>query len=262
MNFTMWSWGHYLFIVSPFILFFILNHFTKHKTLDQKLKIGVYFSVLAIIILILRNVEIWIRDDYKFSSELIPLQICHFANFVLLFAFLKNNQKLFALSFCLNLPAALMAIVFANSLSNYESILNFRAAAYILGHILIVSLTLWAVFAYLVHLNKKIVLKTLLLMFILYLGSLIVSNILLMFGYSSNYFYVMAPERGTPLETFYALGKTYQFLGFKVNPVYLLLTGVLGIGVVFIFYKLYEWIMFLIFEEKIEKSKQIAHAKE
>jgi len=105
--------------------------------------------------LIARNIEIFIVDGYKFSGELLPLQICHFANFILLYAFLKRDQSFFALAFCLNLPAALLSIVYANSLTNYETMCSIRAQAYLWGHMLIVGITFWAYLVNIIKIDRK-----------------------------------------------------------------------------------------------------------
>ncbi len=241
MTFQMWSWFHYLFIASPFIFAVILFFVFKKKTYEEKRKIGVILSIIAIIILILRNIEIYVKSGYIPNEELIPLQICHFANFVLLFAFLKDNKVLFALAFCLNLPAAMMSIIFANSLENYSTLLNFRGMAYLWGHMLIVAMTLWAVANGFVKITKKTLGQTMVLMMILYLVGLVVNNIFnTLFGFNANYFYTLKPENGTPLELFFNWGKMYVIGWFKVNPIYMILTSLLGGIIVFGFYGLYK----------------------
>lgn len=238
MTFTMWSFGHYLFMVSPIILTIILMIATKKQSMEQKRRLGIILSVVAILILILRNVEIWVKGGYAFNAELVPLQICHFANFVLLIAFWKDSKPLFGFALLLNLPAAMMSIVFANSLTNYATILTFRGMAYIFGHILIVSLTLYAYFSHFIVLNKTILKKTLGIVFTLYAGSVFINNLFrIIFLQESNYFYTFKPEDGTPLEIFFRLGHNYTIFGdFQVNPLYLLMTAVLGFMVMMIVY--------------------------
>ena len=241
MTFQMWSWFHYLFIASPFIFAILLFFVFKKKTYEEKRKIGVILSIIAIIILILRNIEIYVKSGYIPNEELIPLQICHFANFVLLFAFLKDNKVLFALAFCLNLPAAMMSIIFANGLENYSTLLNFRGMAYLWGHMLIVAMTLWAVASGFVKITKKTLGQTMVLMVILYIVGLVINNIFnTLFGFHANYFYTLKPENGTPLELFFNWGKMYVIGWFKVNPIYMILTSLLGGIIVFGFYGLYK----------------------
>ena len=248
MTFQMWSIFHYLFIASPFILAVIFFVVFKSKTYEEKRKIGIILSIIAIVVLLLRNIEILVKNNYIPNEELIPLQICHFANFVLLFAFLKDNKVLFALAFCLNLPAAMMSIIFANSLENYATLFSFRAMAYLWGHLLIVAITLWAVASGFVKITKQTLVKTMGLMVILYLFALIINNVFnVLFGFNANYFYTISPESGTPLELFFNWGKTYLIGWFKVNPLYMLLTSILGGIVVLGFFGLYKTV-----EPKIE----------
>lgn len=248
MTFQMWSFFHYFFIASPFIFAIILYFVFKNKSYEEKRKIGVILSIIAIIILVLRNIEIYVKNGYVPNEELIPLQICHFANFVLLFAFLKDHKVLFALAFCLNLPAAMMSIIFANGLENYSTLLNFRGMAYLWGHMLIVSMTLWAVASGFVKITKKTLGKTMLLMVMLYLVGLVINNIFnALFGFHANYFYTLKPENGTPLELFFNWGRMYVIGWFKVNPLYMILTSLLGGVIVFGFYGLYK-----VFEPKIQ----------
>lgn len=239
MKFEMWSVLHIIFIVSPIVFSTILYLLTKGRSKESLYKVGFYLSLFAIVLLIARNIEIFIVNDFKISGELIPLQICHFANFVLLYAFWKKDQSFFALAFCLNLPAAILSIIYANSLTNYATILTIRAQVYLWGHMLIVGITLWALLVDLIKINKTTLLKTLRLMIFLYLGAILINNLLSVVKIESNYFYTKLPENGTPLEMFYKLGSTNSFGFFEINFVYILLTALLGMFVVLIFYLIY-----------------------
>lgn len=233
----MWSFGHYLFMISPVILAVLLIYLMRNKTYEQRRKLGVYLSVLAIIVLLLRNIEIFIVRDYAFDFELVPLQICHFANFVLLFAFMKDSKPLFAFALLLNLPAAMMSIVFANSLTHYATLVSFRAFAYLFGHILIVSITLFAYYFGFAKLDKVTLKKTFTIVGILYLSSIVINNLFRLFlGQESNYFYTFKPEDGTPLEMFFNLGQNISIGEFMLNPIYLILTSILGFIVMMIVY--------------------------
>lgn len=241
MTFEMWSPLHYFYMASPFILFFILLIISKKYNDEQKRLMGIILSLIAVLLLVLRNVEIYL--DRGMDAELIPLQICHFANFVMLFAFLFKNNTLFALSFLLNLPAAYTSIIFANSLSNYDSILNFRGVAYFFGHMMIVSIVLWAYFIGFIKINKKVFFKTLTMMAILFVIAHLVNNTLMYFDLTPNYFYSIYPEGGTPLELFYNWGTNYQFTYFEINPIYLVLSAIFGGIVVVIFYGIYKLLL-------------------
>ncbi len=236
MTFQMWSVFHIIFIASPFILAAVLYFLTKNKKEETNIKIGIIMSIVCIIILILRNIEIYTVRQ-KINPELIPFQICHFANFILLLAFLKRSNTLFVMAFAFNLPAAIMSIVFANSLENYATILNFRGFAYIVGHMLIVSLTIWAFLLGFVKITKKEVLQSSYIIMALFLISIPINNLFnyLMPDYSSNYFYTLVPEGGTPLELFYNLGKEITILKISFNPIYIVLTMAIGLVVFLLF---------------------------
>lgn len=236
--FKMWGTLHIIFIISPFIFTILFHFLSRNLNFKQKRKVGILLSSIAILLLLLRNIEIFVLGNYKFDPEIIPFQICHFANFVLFFAFLYNNKVLFTLSFCLNLPAAFLSIIFADSLTNYVTLISFRAQAYLWGHMLIVSITLWALFNDFIKI--KTLIKTLNLTIILFIVSVPVNNIIyLLSNKPANYFYSLEPEEGTPLELFYSLGKNIKFLKMEFNPVYLLLLMIVGILVVFLFLIIY-----------------------
>ena len=54
MRFTMWSWFHIIYLISPFIFFLILFLLTKNKSTKQKRLIGIVLSIVAVVLL-LRN---------------------------------------------------------------------------------------------------------------------------------------------------------------------------------------------------------------
>ena len=239
MTFTMWSIGHWLFIASPVIFAYILHFTTKRQSHGQKQRVGILLMGFAVLLLLLRNAEIWINKDFAFHYEIIPLQICHFANFVLLYAFWKNDKTFFAFAFTLNLPAAYASIIFANGLENYETLLTYRGVAYILGHMLIVSMTLYAYWNGFVSLSQRILFRLFKLLVPLYIIAHFINNIFLaLLDQRANYFYTLTPEAGTPLEWFYEMGATFTFGSFEINPGYLILTGLLATALIFGLYAL------------------------
>ena len=223
MTFTMWSFGHIVFMLSPIVLTIILNYFTKGKDQEKKRKIGLYLSWFAVLVLLLRNIEIWVRKDFAFDHEMLPLQVCHFANFVLVYAFWKKSDVAFSLAFTLNLLAAMVSIIFADSLANYSSIINFRAFAYIVGHILIVVITAWAFINDFIKIKPKTLIKTIYFVEGMIISSVLINNLMyVVYGKYSNYFYSEHPEKGTPLEWFFNLGEEYIYGSFKINYVYVI----------------------------------------
>lgn len=238
MTFTMWSLGHYLFLITPFVGIILLYQLTKSYDQKKNRRIGLILSIVAVMILILRNIEIFVYSGYAFDVEILPLQVCHFANIVLLLAFLSKKQSLFNFALLLNLPAAFVSILFANSLANYSTILTFRGFAYIFGHILLVVIPVWAYMVGFIKLNKKTLIETIKIVSILYLVSIMINNVIyLLFGQYANYFYTLKPENGTPLEMFYDLGQTVVLSnGFKFNILYLILTGLFGLVIMIVLY--------------------------
>ncbi len=239
MKFHLWSFLHYFMIISPFIIAYILYIAYKDKSEDSKRKIGLFLVLFSILLLLFRNIEIFIIQGFIFSPELIPLQICHFANFVLLFAFYKRDDTLFGLAFLFNLPLAYLSLLFADGLEHYSSILNFRGVAYILGHMLIVIITLYAYFSGFIHNTLKKYFQVAKLVTLLYIISSVVNNIFrLLFNSPSNYFYTEHPEPGTPLEYFYSLGNVVEIGVFRINIIYMIAILLFGYITVYLFYLL------------------------
>ncbi len=238
MTFTMWSFGHYLFLASPFILLVILQYVSKNFSYEQKRKVGLILSYIMITLLILRNIEIWYHGR-SWTPEYFPFQVCHFANFVLLYAFLKESKVAFSLAFNLNLLAAFLSIVFADGLAHYSTILNFRGLAYIAGHALIVTTTLYAFINGFIVLKLKDYMNTLYAVLVLYVLSVPLNNMWIWIrNKPANYFYSLTYEGGTPLESLYYLngGKVSTILGLEVNVSYFFAMILVGFTITFIFF--------------------------
>lgn len=242
MKFEMWSWVHIVFMISPVVFIILFQLLSKNKDSKFKRKLGVIVSIIAIVILVLRNIEILFKENNRALAfaEVIPLQICHLANFFLLYAFLSNKKKIFSLLFVFFLPAAIVAILFANGLTNYASIINFRGAAYLFGHSLIVSLVIYAFINDFIVISYKTLLKSLGMLVGFYVIIHIINNLLHYANLDPNYFYSIRPERGTPLSIFYNWGNSVtgiiRFGKFETNPLYLLSLCGLGIVVGHLFY--------------------------
>lgn len=239
MTFAMWSFGHWVFIASPVLFAIFLHTVLKQRPFEEKRRMGILLMGFAVLLLILRNIEIWINKGFILHFEIIPFQICHFANFVLLYAYWKNDRTFFAFAFTLNLPAAYASIIFANGLENYATLLTYRGVAYILGHMLIVSLTLFAYWNGFVKLSQRTLVNLFKLLVPLYIIAHFINNLFLaLLDQRANYFYTLDPEKGTPLEWFHDMGRTHMFGSFETNPFYLILTGVLAAGVILGLYAL------------------------
>lgn len=241
MKFYMWSFGHILFILSPFIMAAVLYFLTKKASPKTNRLVGIILSVIAVLLLIARNLEIFVKSGYKIQPEIIPFQICHFANFILLFSFVLNNKTLSTVAFCFNLPFAMLSIIFADSLENYQTILTWRGMAYIFGHMLIVSITLWALLTDQIKITKKSFINSIIMIVCLFVFSVPINNLFnkLMPDFTSNYFYSLEPEGGTPLELYYNWGKEMVIFGLKVNLLYIFLSALLGVVILYVFRLIY-----------------------
>jgi hypothetical protein len=226
-------------MIGPFIITFIMNFILKNKSYQTKRLVGIYLSILAILLLLARNIEIFVLSGFKMDYEIIPLQICHFANFVLLYAFWKKSDTAFGLAFLFNLPLACLSLIFADGLENYANILTFRGQAYIFGHMLIVLITLFAYINGFIRLNIKKYVSVSVLITTLYVLSLFINNIFrIAFDLNAHYFYTQHPESGTPLEFFFDLGKISNIGNFEVNVIYMISLIIFGYLVTFIIYLL------------------------
>ncbi|MEC9484378.1 MAG: hypothetical protein UMR38_00710 [Candidatus Izemoplasma sp.] len=237
MTFMMWSPLHIFMIISPVLLIIILYQLTKDNGKEENRRVGIILSTILVGLLVLRNIEIWMNKGFSFHYELVPLQVCHFANIVLLYAFYKRNNTAFALAFTLNLIPAYLSVVFANGLENYTTIINFRGLAYILGHIGISVVTIWAYMVGFIQMTFKTYLKTLRTMLVLFFSGLIINNLFnSLLNQPSNYFYTQHPEKGTPLEWFYEFGRMISIGAFDIHPIYLILLSIFGSFLTFVLY--------------------------
>ncbi len=242
MPFDLWTWYHGLYIASPLVLAYALFRLTSRADYAEKRRLGLWLSSAAMVVLVVRNVTILLTEG--FHAQVVPLQVCHFANIVLWLAFYLRSDKLFALSFCLNLPAAFISLVFANALAAYPSFWMLLAQTYFWGHLLIVMIALWAVLAGMVTIDRRVFGQTVMLMAGLFVGAMVLNNVLKLIPTLSeaNYFYTVRPEEGTPLEWFYTLGVSGELGFFEYNVLYWTLTAMLGVVVVVLFYGLYVWL--------------------
>lgn len=246
MTFHMWSIGHYLFLISPFLVAFMFHVIFKHKTYEEKRKIGIITSIIMILLLLGRNIEIFVRRDFGWDHELVPLQICHFANFVLLYAFAKDSKPVFGFALLFNLPMAFLSILFADGLENYDTIITFRGIAYIFGHMLIVSTTIWAYTEKFAVLDRKVYENTILIAFVLFVLSIFENNLFRVSGLgNANFFYTYKPEKGTPIEMIFNWGQNVVIGDrFMINPIYIVGMLFLGLLIISLMYAIFKGVEF------------------
>ena len=236
MQFEMWSPFHYFMIVSPFILGIGLYKMTQDKLFTLKRKVALVMG--AVLVVILASRQIYIFNEYGLGPEVFPFQVCHFGNILLLIVALNKNYRIIGtIAWCLNFPAGLASVIFADGLENYSNALDIQGLAYIAGHTLIVAAGLYLLLTEMIRVDRKTLLKSYIILVPVYLLSVMVNNWFVgIFGESSNYFYTCAPEAGTPLEDFYDFGSTINVAGLTFNPVYLIILAIVGALVMYVMY--------------------------
>ncbi|GEK90025.1 Integral membrane protein (intg_mem_TP0381) [Alkalibacterium putridalgicola] len=237
-QFEMWSPFHYFMMIFPFVLAAVLYKMTQKKTFAVKRRVAIVLGIILVLILAARQIYIFNNDGL--GPEVFPFQVCHFANILLLIVAINPNLRVTAaIAWCLNVPAGLVSVVFADGLENYSNVLNTQGLAYISGHMLIVTTGLYLLLTRMIQIDWRELLKAYEVLAVLYVLSVVVNNwFVAIFDEKSNYFYSYAPEAGTPLEDLYNLGSTIEAFGLTFNPVYLLSLAVVGAAVMFLMYLL------------------------
>jgi uncharacterized membrane protein YwaF len=220
MNFELWSFFHILYIVSPFILFALIYLAIRNKTDNTKYILGVVLGVLSILILIVRNVDIFIRSGM--DEEVIPLQVCHIGSLVAGLALIFKKKWLLITAFCFNLLPALLAMVFADALVNYDTLLKIRPQTYIWGHILIIVCAMYGMFVYKPKLTKKDLIHSIYFVFVMAIVAITCNSAFReYFGYDPNYFYLF-DYTGTPLKFLYNVMPSSSYGWFTINWFYVI----------------------------------------
>ena len=218
MKFEMWSVWHVLYILSPFIIFAALFLILRRCTDKTKTAVGYVLGAISLLILIVRNIDIFARSGW--GVEVIPLQVCHIGNIVTGLALISKKKWLILTAFGFNMIPAFLAMIFADSLANYDTILTIRAQSYVWGHIFIIVCALFALLNYLPKLEKKD-----LYLSMGFVGSLafvgIICNSLFrrLFDWTPNYFYLF-DYKGTPLKFLYTALPTSRYGWFEINWLY------------------------------------------
>lgn len=243
MKFAMWTWYHYLYIVSPFIVVTVLYFLLRKRELKTKWIVAVILSVINVAILLARNIDIFINRGVM-DAELIPLGPCHFANFIFLIGVITKKQSWYNLAWCLALPFGFLAIIFANSLTNYATMLAIRPMSYIFGHLFLVVSILYIYVIGLTKFDKKSFLKAMFyasVWMVICIATNLIYNTISQGQYgNANYMYFVTPEKGTPLSILYNLGTDYPVGNTVINPVYIILLSIVGYVLFFIMHILHQ----------------------
>lgn len=218
MKFQMWSLMHILYILSPFIIFAFIYFFIRKSSDKTKYIVGIIIGSLSILSIALRNIDIFIRSGW--DAEVIPLQVCHIGSIIVGLSLILKKKWLLLVAFCFNIIPAILAMVFADSLANYDTILKIRAQTYIWGHILIVVGALYGIIVYNNEFNKKDLFKSLFLVGLCLIVAIFCNSAFrLWFDWEPNYFYLF-DYSGTPLKFLYNALPTSTYGWFEINWLY------------------------------------------
>lgn len=248
MIFKMWSVGHILYMLSPFIIFGAIYFFVSKRSERVKNIVGMVLGIISVLILVVRNVDIFVRSGW--DLEVIPLQVCHIGSVVAGLALITKRKWLMATAFCFNLIPAFLAMVFADSLANYDTLLKIRPQTYIWGHIFIVVCALYGIVVFRPKFTKKDLFISL-----IFVGSASVCAIIcnsafrVAFAWEPNYFYLY-DYKGTPLKFLYNALPASTYGWFSINWFYTLTLFVVFVGVFIGFF-----ILAKILVEKMSKKK-------
>lgn len=220
MKFEMWSFWHILYMISPFIIFAGIYYFIRNKSKKEKENLGIILGVISVLILVVRNVDIYVRSGW--DLEVIPLQVCHIGSLIAGLALITKRKWLISTAFCFNIIPAFLAMLFADALANYDTILKIRPQAYIWGHIFIIVCALYGVMVYLPKLAKKDLMHSL-----VFVGSMALIAIVCnsafraTLGWEPNYFYLYNYD-GTPLKFLYNIVPSSTYGWFTINWFYVI----------------------------------------
>lgn len=220
MKFEMWTFGHYFYLLSPFIIFFALYFLLRNRSDKVKSIVGYVLGGISVSILIIRNIDIFVRSGW--DVEVIPLQVCHIGSLIAGLALIFKKKWLILTSFCFNMLPAFLAMLFADSLENYDTLLKIRPQAYVWGHIFIVVCALYGIFMYRLSFKKRDLFYSL-----GFVGSMAVVAIICnslfraVFAWEPNYFYLFN-YKGTPLKFLYEALPTSTYGWFEINWFYTL----------------------------------------
>ncbi|MGM9858364.1 MAG: hypothetical protein ACI311_03845 [Bacilli bacterium] len=235
MKFEMWSFGHILYILSPVIVMVALYFLLKNRSYKTKYIVGVVIGVLSLVVLITRNIDIFIRNGW--DPEILPLQVCHFGNIMVFIALVFRSKIATSIVWSLNLLCAFASLVYADALVGYSTILCIRAQAYIWGHLLIVVGALYAVIFKIVRIDLKSFFYGMGVVFCLLIPAIILNSYFNdVLGYSINYFYVY-DSHGVPFEFLY-IGERAHYGWFTINWFYTLSVIIIFSGLMFGIYNI------------------------
>ena len=241
MTFTLWSFGHFLYMLSPFIIFLVIYFLVRDKSQKVKDIIGYVLGGISIFILVIRNIDIFVRSGW--DLEVIPLQVCHIGSLVAGLCLIFKRKWLILTAFCFNLIPAFLAMVFADSLANYDTLLKIRPQTYIWGHIFIIVCALYAITVFRPNFSKKDLYKSLIFVGAMAVVAIVCNSLFRkLFSWEPNYFYLFH-YKGTPLKFLYEVFSPSIYGWFEINWFYVLSLLAVFIGVFIATYFLAKFIV-------------------
>ena len=218
MKFELWSIWHFLYITSPLVIFTIICFLLKNKSEKTKNIIGIILGSLSLFIIIIRNIDIFVRSGW--GVEVIPLQVCHIGSIVAGLALILKKKWLINTAFCFNMIPAFLAMVFADSLANYDTLLKIRPQTYVWGHILIIVCALYGLIMYKPKLSKQDFIYSISFVGCMSVIAIICNSLFrTLFNWEPNYFYLYNYE-GTPLKFLYDITPPSIYGWFSINWFY------------------------------------------
>ena len=218
--FKMWSLLHIVYMVSSFVLFAILYFSVKNKSDKVKYAMGAVLGVISVMILIVRNIDIYYRSGW--DLEVVPLQVCHIGSLVAGLALILKKKWLLVTSFCFNMIPAFLAMVFADSLANYDTLLKIRPQTYIWGHIFIVVCALYGILVYLPKFTKRDLRNSICFVLVMAVSAILCNSLFReWFSWEPNYFYLY-DYKGTPLKFLYNVMDSSSYGWFTINWFYVI----------------------------------------
>lgn len=240
MQFKLWSFGHILYMISPFIIFFTIYFLIRKRSAQAKNICGYVLGGISIFILILRNVDIFVRSGW--DLEVIPLQVCHIGSLIAGFALISKKKWVMLTAFCFNMIPAFLAMVFADSLANYDTLLKIRPQTYIWGHIFIVVCALYALLIHRPKFCKKDLYCSLTFVTVMAITAVFCNSLFRsLLSWEPNYFYLF-DYKGTPLKFLYTVFPSSVYGWFEINWFYTLSLFAVFTGVFIAMYHLAKWL--------------------
>ena len=229
MTFELWSVWHILYLLSPAILFCGIFFMVKKRSEKTKYIVGAALGAISILIIVVRNVDIFVRSGW--DLEVIPLQVCHIGSLVTGFALITKRKWLISTAFCFNLIPAFLAMVFADSLANYDTLLKIRPQTYVWGHIFIIVCALYGIFVLRPKLTKKDLSHSIIFVSSASVVAIICNSLFrATLGWEPNYFYLY-DYKGTPLKFLYNVLPSTSIGWFTINLFYTLTLFIVFVAV-------------------------------